>query len=101
MSLGEMRLRALDHRRAGLREVLALHRDTRVASVDARALKRLLWQVEATDGGVFIEVAQDVGELQCTAEMMGQLLARLVLHAEDAHRKSADRACHAIAVAIE
>ena len=58
-------------------------------------------QVEAADGGVLVEVAQDVGQLQRAAEMMRELDAGLLLHAEDPHRQAADGASHAVAVEVE
>ena len=51
--------------------------------------------------GILVEVAQDVGELQRAAEMMGERQAGIGLHAEHAHRQPPDRAGDAVAIKIE
>ena len=68
---------------------------------DAGRLQRLARQIEPAERGVLVEVAQDVGELQRAAEMMRERDAGVVLHAEHAHRKPADRAGDAVAIKIE
>ena len=58
-------------------------------------------QIEPADAGILVEVAQDVGELQRAAQMMGELEAGLLLHAEHLDRKPAHRARHPVAIKIE
>ena len=65
------------------------------------SLQRLARQIEPPDRRVLVEVAQDVGQLQRAAEMMGERDAGLLLHAEDAHRQPPDRARDAVAIEIE
>ena len=42
----------------------------RLARPDAGRLQRIARQIEAAERGIFVEVAQDVGQLQRAAEMM-------------------------------
>ena len=58
-------------------------------------------QVKPTDGGVLVQVAQDIGELQGAAQMMGELETRSLFHTEDLDGKPADSAGHAVAIKIE
>ena len=54
----------------------------RLGRVIPAALQRLARQIEPAHRGVLVEIAQDVGELQRAAEMMGEREAGFVLHAE-------------------
>ncbi len=58
-------------------------------------------QIEPADPGILVEIAQDIGELQCASEMMRQRSPVVFLHAEHAHGQAADRARHPVAVEIE
>ena len=72
-----------------------------IGAVDAGLHQQLARQVEAADRGILVEVAQDVGELQRAAEMVRQLSARRLVHAEDAGRQPADGAGDAVAIEVE
>ncbi len=58
-------------------------------------------QIEPPQRRVLVEIAQDIGQLQRAAEMMGERKAGLALHAEHPHRQPADRAGDPVAVKIE
>ena len=51
--------------------------------------------------GVFVDVAQDVGQLQRAAEMMREQDAVVLRQAEHPHRQPSDRARDAVAIQIE
>ena len=55
---------------AGLVEAGSGQHGRRLVAGDAGLRQRLARQIEPADGGVLVEVAQDVGELQRAAEMM-------------------------------
>ena len=61
----------------------------------------LLRQIEAADLGVFVDIAENIGELQRAAEMMRQRHAILLAHAEHADRQPPHRARDAIAIKVE
>src|SRR6266404_9592734 len=58
-------------------------------------------EIETSKRRVLVEIAQYIGELQCPSQMMGKRNPLLLLHSEDAHRQSADRARDPIAVGVE
>ncbi|MBE7220685.1 MAG: sigma 54-interacting transcriptional regulator, partial [Caulobacteraceae bacterium] len=64
-------------------------------------LQKFAREIEAAHLGVLVEVAQDVGQLQRAAEMVGEILAHGGRHAEDLHRQAPDRAGHAVAIQVE
>ncbi len=68
---------------------------------DAGFLQIFARQIETADGGVFIDVAQDVGQLQGAAQMMRQIEARPLVHAEDLDGKTPHGAGDPVAVKIE
>ena len=68
---------------------------------DAGVAQRLARQIEPAERGILVEIAQDIGELQRAAEMMRERQAGLARHAEDPHRKPADRAGDAVAIEVE
>ena len=88
-------------RRAGFGDGRTRHDLGRVGRGDAGRLQRLARQIEAPERGVFVEVAQNVGELQRAAEMMRERNARVRRHAEHAHRKASDRASDPVAIEVE
>ena len=63
--------------------------------------KRFARQIQPANAGVFVDIAQDVGQLQRTAEMMRQQDAVILGKAEYPHRQPSDRAGHAVAIQIE
>ena len=73
----------------------------RIGRRNARLHQRFARQIEPADRRVFIEIAQDIGQLQRTAKMMGQQYAVSFANSEHAHREPSDRARHAIAIQIE
>ncbi len=60
-----------------------------------------LRQIEPADGGILVEVAQDVGELQRAAEVMRQRQPVIPLHAEHTDAQPADRARDPVAIEVE
>ena len=48
------------------------HHVGRIVAQDAGLLQRLARQIEPADRRVLVDVAQDVGELQRAAEMIGE-----------------------------
>ena len=85
-----------DRRNPGMRQ-----RRSRLAAGDPGVAQEFARKVEPSDRSVLVEVAQDVGELQRTAEVMRKLQAVGFPDPENAHGKPADRARHAIAIKIE
>ena len=72
----EMAARARDHRSAGFVQSWRAASDgSGIGAGDAGIFQRFARQIETPDAGILIEVAQDVGQLQRAAEMMGELLA--------------------------
>ena len=58
-------------------------------------------QIEPADAGVFVDVAQDIGQLQRAAEMMREQDAVVLGETEHPHRQPTDRAGDAVAIQIE
>ena len=58
-------------------------------------------QIEPADAGVFVDVAQDIGQLQRASEMMREQDAVVLRQAEHPHRQPSDRAGDAVAIQIE
>ncbi len=73
----------------------------RLDDLDARLVQCFARQIEPVDRRIFIEIAQDVGELQRAAEMMGQRETGILVHPEYLDRQAADGAGHAVAIKIE
>ena len=73
----------------------------RVGGGDAAVVQCIPRQIEPAQRRVLVEVAQDIGELQRAAKMMGEREAVIVLHAEDTHRQPPDRAGDAVAIKVE
>ena len=73
----------------------------RLGALDSRLHQELARQVESADRGILVEVAQDVGELQCTPEVVRQLAAGRLVHAEDTGREAADGDGDAVAIEAE
>ena len=65
------------------------------------SLQRLARQVQAADRRIFIEVAQDIGQLQRPAEVMGQFLSLHQPHSENLHAQPSDCARNPVAIKIE
>ena len=58
-------------------------------------------QIQPADRGVLVDIAQDIGQLQRTSEMMRQHDAVVPSKTEYPHRQPSDRAGHAVAIQIE
>ena len=58
-------------------------------------------QIQPADAGVFVDVAQDIGQLQRAAEMMREQDAVGLGETEHPHRQPPDRAGDAVAIQIE
>ena len=64
----------------GMRQNLA-----RFCRSDPRRLQRLPRQVEAAERRILVEVAQNIGELERAAQVVGKRDAGIGLHAKNAH----------------
>ena len=73
----------------------------RLVGLNARISQRFARKVETADGGVFVEIAQNVRQLQRAAEVEGEREAGLFIHAEDLDREAANGAGHMIAIKIK
>ena len=68
-----MCLCALDHARADLAQRRARQHRRRIGRTDAGLAQRLCRQIEASETRILVEIAQNVGELECAAKMMREL----------------------------
>ena len=73
----------------------------RIVARDPGEQQAFARQIEPAYTGVFIEVAQDICQLQRTAKMMREQDAVGLGKPEYPHRQSPDRARHAVAIEIE
>ena len=73
----------------------------RIGRRDTRGLQLFARQIQPAERGVFVQVAQNIGELEGPAQMMGECDAGIVFHAEHAYRKPPDRTGDAVAIEIE
>src|SRR6185503_5845721 len=73
----------------------------RVGGFEPGRPQRFQRQIEPSDAGVLVEVAQNIGELQGASQMMRELETVMGVHAEHAHRQPPDRAGDAVAIEIE
>ena len=101
LASSKCRLRPLDDDAAGLAEHRIGQDRDRIGADDPGVAQRLARQVEPAHRGILVEIAQDVGELQRAAEMIGERQTGLLPHAEDPHRQPPDRAGHAVAIERE
>src|SRR5690349_14356102 len=65
------------------------------------ALENLARQVKPVATGGLVEIAQNVGKLQCPAERFGNRMGGRARIAKDVYREMADGACDARAVKVE
>ena len=100
-ALVEFVLRQRDDGAADLAQHRIGHHRGRIGRDDAGIAQRFARQIKPPEPGILVEVAQDIGELQRAAEMMGEREARFALHAEHPHRQPPHRAGDAIAIKIE
>ena len=68
---------------------------------DAAAVEQLARQIEPAALRILAQVAQDVGELQRAAEVIGDVVGLRFGRAERAHRQAADRTRHPVAIEVE
>src|SRR3981081_1230708 len=97
----EMLARARHDRRTGAAE-RAMRQDlARLARRNPRLVERFTRQIEPADLRILVEVAQNIGELKRTPEMVGEPATVLGAEAEDLDRQAADRAGDAVAIKIK
>ena len=77
------------------------HHGGRIGAQDAGLLQRLARQIEPPDRRILVDVAQDVGELQRAAEMMGEAMPAFSSMPNTRTRQPPDRARDAVAIGIE
>ena len=92
---------ARSHLDAGSGELRVRRRRQRFVGRHPRSPKRLARQVESAGRRVLVDVAQDVGELERAAEMVGKGDAGVVRQAENAHRKPANGGRYPIAIEVQ
>ena len=73
----------------------------RIVAGDAGKQQAFARQIQPAEAGVFVDVAQDIGQLQRAAEMMGEQDAVFLGQAEHPHRQAPDGAGDAVAIEIE
>ena len=71
---------------AGLLEQRMGEHGARIGADDSGIAQRLARQIEPAHCCVFVEVAQDIGQLQSAAKMVRERKSGLARHAEYAHR---------------
>ena len=101
VGLFEMLLRPLGQRQAHFGQRAVGDHHFGIVAGDAGEQQAFARQIQPAEAGVLVDVAQDVGQLQRAAEMMGELDAVFLGHAEHPHRQPPDGAGDAVAIEIE
>ena len=101
VGLVKMRPRPRHQRRADLRQRRVRDHFLRIVAGDPGVQQPFERQIEPADAGVFIDIAQDVGQLQRAPQMMREQDAVVLRQAEHPHRQPADRARDAVAIEVE
>jgi len=70
----------------------------RVRSVEARLGKQFSRNIKAANLGIFIQISQNIRQLQGVTKALSKILTLLFLHPEDASGKSTDGAGHPVAI---
>ena len=73
----------------------------RLVGLNTRISQGFARKVETAYGGVFVEIAQNVRQLQRAAEVEGEREAGIFIHAEDLDGEAANGAGHMIAIKIK
>jgi hypothetical protein len=73
----------------------------RISRTDAGVCKQFSRNVESADRRVFVQIPQDIRQLQCVTETLSKLSAPVFLHSEDAGGETTDRTSHPIAIDAE
>src|ERR1039458_9641294 len=68
---------------------------------DSMVREILEGQINTVAGGVFGDIAEDVGELESDSGFFGELLRAQIFVTEDANANQADYRCDEVAVSIE
>jgi hypothetical protein len=63
--------------------------------------QRLFREIQASDIGILIDIAQDICKLKRATKMVGQSFPVTVIHAEYAHTQPSNRAGYSIAIKIK
>src|ERR1700731_2633319 len=61
-----------------------------VACDDTRVGKQFAWNVKSADRGIFIQIPQNIRQLQSVAQALGKFSAAIVLHTEDTDGETTD-----------
>src|SRR5215469_4276336 len=78
-----------------------LQNGMRVAASDPVPIEHFARQIKPLSSRVFVEIAQDVSQLQCPAERFRDEMGGIARIAKDLDREMADRARDARAIEIE
>ena len=101
VGLLEMRFGPLDQPLANFRQRALGNHLLRIVAGDAGKQQAFARQIQPAEARVFIDVAQDIGQLQRAAEVMGEQDAVILGQAEHPDRQTPDGAGNAIAIQIE
>ena len=73
----------------------------RFDGADAVPVEKLARQIEPAAPRILVEIAQDIGQLQCAAERIGDRVRVGARVAEDMHRQMPDRRGDARAIQVQ
>jgi len=84
VGFGEMPAGSLHEVGTGRAEPRVRGNDLWVTALDAGQRQCFSREIEASEIRVFIDISQDIGQLKCAAEMVGQGFPVAVIHTENA-----------------
>ena len=99
--LAKVLLGQIDNEGASLADRRMRQNLARIGRGDAVGSQCFARQIKTAEGGILVEVAQNVGELERQPQMVRELKPRVMRHAEHAHRETSDRTRDAVAVKVE
>src|SRR5438045_8344385 len=73
----------------------------RIGVADPVSVENLVRQIQASATGVLIEIAQDIGQLQRSAERFGHCMGSIALITENMYREMADGARDTRTIEVE
>src|SRR5215475_3238843 len=72
-----------------------------IIALDTGQRQCLPRKIQAADLGILIDITQDVSELKCATEMVGQRFSVAFIHTKNANTQPTNRTGHAIAIKIK
>src|SRR6266436_7085173 len=73
----------------------------RIGAANTMPVENFTRQIEPSATSVLIEIAQDIGQLQRSAERFGDVMGSIALITENMDREMADGACYTRTVEVE